>query len=193
MPNTRIVALDLSLTSTGVARNFYDIGVGLEIITSLIKPRPIPPNLKGRALLRATCTRLHEIQTAVYDYAYEANLVVLEGYSYGTRNHRAESIGELGGVVRLALWEASVPTVVISPSEVKKFATGKGLAAKEDVLVAAVRRFERSFRNDEADARWLLEMALCHYGLPHVPMPKTHTAVLAQIDWPELRVPEAAR
>jgi crossover junction endodeoxyribonuclease RuvC len=96
-------------------------------------------------------------------------------------------IGELGGVVRLALWEAKVPFVEIPPSCLKKYATGRGNAGKEDVLQAAVIRSGHTFAdNNAADAWWLHQMGLAHY-VPESPLlvkvPQLHREGLAKVAW----------
>lgn len=117
---------------------------------------------------------------------YRADLVVLEGYAYARAN-QAHQIGELGGVLRLALFEAGVRYIELAPSVVKKLATGKGNAGKEQVLVEAVRRLGyEGHDNNESDALWLLAAAQVHYGLTDLDLPKAHLAALDKVDWPEL-------
>lgn len=171
MSDPRIVALDLSLTSTGVA-DWWEP----DLITYSIKPR------------QTGARRLTDIRSEIMESAEAANLVLIEGYSYGSVNSQAHSLGELGGVVRVALYEDGIPYLVVSPSEIKKYATGKGNASKDAVLQQAVHRSGRTFgSNDEADAWWLLQMALDHYGLPCVLIPAVNRSVLDKIDWPILK------
>lgn len=173
----RLAGLDLSLTSTGYAES-----VPMGIVVCVLKPKT------------TGCKRLVQVRNEVLTLAQGADLILIEGYSFGTRNHRAEAIGELGGVVRVALYEAGIPFLEVSPKEIKKYATGKGNASKEAVYGAAVHRAGREFATtDEADAWWLLQMALAHYGLPHVPMPVVNRAVLDKIAWPTLARIEAPR
>lgn len=167
----RVVALDLSLTSTGVADS-ADPG------------RPFcitPPKGLGGP------ERLYWILQRVMAATAEADLTVIEGYSHASK-YQTHQMGELGGVVRLALWTRGRPYVELAPSARCKVATGKGNAAKADVLAEAIRRlgYEGS-SDDEADARWLLEAALQHYGLPGAAsLPAGHTEWLDRYDWPEI-------
>ena len=162
----KILALDLSLTRTGVAR--WD---GVTVIVP-------PQDARGME-------RLLYLEAAVLDAAAGAGLVVLEGYSFGSRGRAVFDIGELGGVVRLALYRRGIPYVDVPPAALKKYATGRGNASKEEVLVAAVRRlgYEGS-STDVADALWLLEMALDFYELRESRVPKTHRAALNGVAWP---------
>jgi len=88
--------------------------------------------------------------------------VCLEGYAYGRKNGREEA-GELGAVVKLALRQLGVPVgypTIVSPPEVKKYATGSGKAEKSDIKLAVYRKWGAEFRNDnEADSFVLAKMA----------------------------------
>lgn len=166
-----VTALDLSLSSTGVASSVDD---GITGVTTLE-----PGKLRG-------VHRLRWLREQVMLHAYGAHLVVMEGYSFGSRGRAMFSLGELGGVIRCALDDAGIPWVALPPSVVKKLATGKGNAKKELVLVEAVKRLGYTGSStDEADALWLLQAALIHYGLPGaVDLPKAHLSALDTIEWP---------
>jgi crossover junction endodeoxyribonuclease RuvC len=114
------------------------------------------------------------------------DVAILEGYSHGSPN-QAHYLGELGGVVRLALYDAGVPYVDIAPKKRAKYATGNGNGSKDAVLQAAVHRSGRIFdSNDAADAWWLWQMGLAHYdpGSPHlVKMPAKNLEALREIQW----------
>jgi Holliday junction resolvasome RuvABC endonuclease subunit len=107
--------------------------------------------------------------------------------------NQAHQIGELGGVLRLAFFQAEIPTIVIPPTKVKMFATGSGKGKKEGPLAEAIRRLEYGgSKHDEADALWLLQMALTHYELPGaISLPKSHTRALVGVDWPPAELPFA--
>jgi hypothetical protein len=172
-----VVAFDLSLTSTGVAdRN---------------GTRRIIPKSTG-------CERLAEIRDAVLFASHKGrwgvnapsdppDLVVIEGYSYASGN-KAHDVGEMGGVVRLALYEAGIPFEVVSPATIKMFATGKGNASKDDVLLAAVRRLGyEGGSKDEADALWLYALTMHALGAPIATVPAAHLKALKALTWPTLR------
>ena len=109
---------------------------------------------------------------------------MIEGYAYARAN-QAHQIGELGGVVRLALSDRGVPVVEVSPSSLKKLATGKGNASKDAVLAEAMRRLGyQGSDNNEADALWLLEMARQALDLPGaVDLPKAHRSAVDPEKW----------
>lgn len=164
----RIVAFDLSLNATGVAS-----AAGVEVLA--------PP-----ASCSSGVARLRWIRGAVLDRAGDLN--VIEGYSYASRGQAIISLGELGGVVRVALTDTGVKWVEVPPACRAKYATGKGNASKEQVFAEAIRRLGYAgHSNDEADALWLRAMALDHYGAPVCEMPKVHRAALDAVKWPATR------
>lgn len=140
---TQILGLDLSLTATGVA-------VDGEVETISF------PRLKGMPRLAAIRDEVMAIARG------RSRLALIEGYAYNA-HQSGERLGELGGVIRLALWEAGVGYVEVAPSTLKLFATGKGNAPKDQVLTAAVRAGFTGDDNNAADAFWLHALGVYKY------------------------------
>jgi crossover junction endodeoxyribonuclease RuvC len=120
----------------------------------------------------------------------KAALVVIEGYSMGSARQQshAHGLGELGGVLRLALHHDGVDFLDVPPAIVKKYATGKGNANKDLVRDAARDRLglPAGVTSDECDAAFLREIGRCLVGDPDVvPMPKSHLAALDKLPAPE--------
>jgi Holliday junction resolvasome RuvABC endonuclease subunit len=61
--------------------------------------------------------------------------VCMEGYSYGSKGVIFD-IAENGGLLKYKMWKAGIPFTLPSPSELKKFFTGKGNAKKEQMVEA---------------------------------------------------------
>jgi Holliday junction resolvasome RuvABC endonuclease subunit len=164
-----VVGLDLSLTSTGYAC-VTAIGRHAERIQR--------PQYKGTERLRSIRDAIvHRVEGT------QPALVVLEDYSFGSRNSHAHALGELGGVVRLALDELGARWVALPPSTLKKYATGRGNADKGLMLTEAVRRLGYTgSSNDEADALWLACAGHQLLGHPVVDVPKTNAAALDSVD-----------
>lgn len=163
-----IVALDLSLACTGWCTT-GDVGT--------LSP---PDRVRG-------VQRLAWIRDAILERAADAALIVIEGYGFAPgRGNAARELGELGGVVRLALYEAGHGYVEVSPASLKKYSCGRGNAPKNEVLAAAIRRLGYAGHSgDEADALWLHAMALDALDLPGAPtVPALHREALAKIAWP---------
>lgn len=166
-----IVGLDLSLTSTG-----YSCGDMRRTITT---------KNKGPA-------RLHDISTELASLLVEIDTpaVMIEGYSFASRNSQAHAIGELGGVVRLVLWNLRIPYVEIPPTCRAKFATGKGNAGKGEVMSSVSARtgivWSGAGADDICDAFILEEMGLAKQGQQRHNWPATHMDALAKVDWTPL-------
>lgn len=156
-----ILALDVSATSTGWAR-----GGSLGLLC--------PPKRVGTGAQRLAWIR-DEVE------ALAAPLVVIEGYAFnvGKQGRSASVLAEVGGVVRLALYDAGSWVVELSPSVRQKIATGNGSAKKEAVLAAAIRRLGyRGSSFDEADALWIQQAAFSVYRIPEAAtLPKSHDPV----------------
>lgn len=167
----KIVGLDLSLTATGVA---LADGSLLTIKTK--------PNADRMA-------RISEIRKGVLrclDFLGHGrvDMVVIEGYSMGSRQG-SHQLGELGGAIRMMLHDQAVPFVEVAPTRLKKYATGKGNADKDAVLVKAVRTFTPGpANNNEADAAWLRDMAVAFYSEREIP--KDRAELLRQVGFPAL-------
>lgn len=176
----KVVGLDLSLTATGVAS--VDTAAVLAGITR-------PHHYATLSVRQTGLERLHLLRQAIEDATSGADIVAIEGYSFGSKNSQAHALGELGGIVKLELWSANQPFVVIPPANVKRFACGKGNAKKEEVFAAAIRRLSyKGDSPDEADALWLAAMTLHHYGAPLAEMPQAHLDGLKKIEWPDLEL-----
>ena len=59
--------------------------------------------------------------------------VAIEGYAYAAQSNRVFQIAENTGLLKYKLFQQGIPVSVVPPTEVKKFATGKGNADKTSV------------------------------------------------------------
>jgi hypothetical protein len=173
-----VVGLDLSLSSTGVAVARSDLSVSADRIAH-------PAGLLGHERLAWLCARIGE-------FTKGACLVVVEGPSYGSKGGEAHERAGLWWMTTHSLWRAGVPYAVVTPSQLKKYATGRGVGGKDGVLIAVARRFPEveMDSNDEADAIVLAAMGADKLGFPPVPMPAAHREALVKVGWPELSLME---
>lgn len=124
-------------------------------------------------------TRLTEVYDALLAFAapwgsFEASGI--EGPSLGS-THREYDLGEGSGVLKLGLFriaEGEEP-VIIEPTRLKLFATGRGDADKEEVMEYVVRNHGAVDGTDAADAAVI---ALIVHGLRY----KTRPATRAQAE-----------
>lgn len=92
---------------------------------------------------------------------FTPRLLALENYAFGSKWGR-EQAGEIGGTIRLLLYEHSITPILVAPDTLKLFVTGNGHAAKEDMKLAVFKRWGVDFegkKNDLADAYGLARMA----------------------------------
>ncbi len=167
----RMMGLDLSLTSTG-----YSIDRESGIISTKTKG-PERLSVISNEIIDLVAIKLVDI-------------VIVESYSFASRNSQAHSIGELGGAVRMRLWECGVPYIDIPPTCRAKFATGKGNASKNEVISSISAKTNIVWSGAGADDRcdaWILEqMGLAYIGKSHYDWPEDNLSSLKKIDWEDL-------
>lgn len=99
--------------------------------------------------------RLSKVFNTVADILFheKPELVLMEGYSNASTYGR-EKAGELGGAVKMAVYRACIdPPLVIPPTTLKKFVTGKGTSPKNVMIQQVYKNWGREFSDDnEADA-----------------------------------------
>lgn len=148
MNRHNVLGIDPSLTSTGVA---YRDRVGKVKAYALGKP-----SLRGME-------RIAFLRDSVHTYLTRntPSLVVFEGYALGFRgkSNTIFDIGELGGTLKLLILESGIDILLTPPTSLKLFATGKGNADKNDVMLALQKRMGVQFStSDQYDATGLLVM-----------------------------------
>ena len=172
MSSHTVLALDLSATKAGVC---WPAG-GAD--------RFAAPNSVGTG-----GERLHwwyvKLRREIDGLTRAPDVVAVEGPSLHSKGQAGMiSAAEVRGVARLAARHAIGEDrwVEIPPSSIKKYATGKGNAGKDDVKAACRRRFDwNGESDDEADALWL--WALVHHALgsPVVEVPQLNQEALSAV------------
>jgi crossover junction endodeoxyribonuclease RuvC len=172
----KITGLDLSYTRTGVAQVYLPPHPGAgQAIAYLVAPSP---KLTGHA-------RLEWLLQEIKSHAIKSTWILIEGPAWD-RHQGAFDYGGLWWHVTHWLWLQGIPYQVITPNQVKIYATGNGSAKKDVVLAATVRRYLQVEveGNDEADALNLAALGAHYLGAPLIQnMPKTHARVLDMIKW----------
>jgi Holliday junction resolvasome RuvABC endonuclease subunit len=144
----RIMGVDPSITRTGISLP--------DGTTVVVKPKD-----KGD-------DRLMEIAdyVRVLSQANLVDLVVMEDAPTRLLGDAGRVLLHLQGAVRLELKRLPVPYMILSPSTLKKFATGNGSADKTAMALAAFKRLGREYgTDDECDADWLRVAGRFAYGL----------------------------
>ncbi|TDD32470.1 Holliday junction endonuclease [Actinomadura sp. KC06] len=166
------VGLDLSLTATGIAP--------VSGVTLTVQPGK---GLRGAARLAEMREGILTITTA----GGVPDVVAIEGPAYsralGAGHHEAAG---LWWQVVCALHTAGIPYAVVTPSTLKKYATGRGNATKADMRVALLQRTGLDLRDDnQVDAWWLRCAALDSVCEAPVALPKAQRDALSKVEWPK--------
>ena len=131
------LGLDPSLTSFGVA---------------VILPGRVLSWNWGPALRGAERLDWYDAQVAELLGEHGGGAACLEDYAHARAN-QAHQLGELGGVLRLALWRSKVRHWAVAPATLKKAITSKGVGPKSAMTLALYKRFGvEVVDDDQADA-----------------------------------------
>ena len=180
----RVLGIDPSLTATGLA--LIDTDDRLVVDTWTI-------TTKGHRddSIRQRLNRIEDI----------AGQITLVEADYHVIEYPTLSQGRQGGHLdRHGLWWLTVSALranapdggrlaVVPASTRARYATGKGNAGKDTVLLEVARRYPhaRPANNNEADALILAAMGARHLGAPIDDLPKTHLAAMDAVQWPGKR------
>ncbi len=142
----RILGLDLSLTSTGYVLLDEDFVVWHGAV--------------GSKDLRDV-ERLRMFDTWIRRTLLENRLthVAIEGYSYGSP-FNATGLGELGGVVKVAIHQVGLPIHIIPPKTWRKVLCGNGNIKKHDVSKELLKRHGVDFVSLDTAEAWGVAMCL---------------------------------
>jgi crossover junction endodeoxyribonuclease RuvC len=129
-----IIGIDQSLTSTGIVCLENDKIKNQFLISS---------EEKG-------VERLIEIKEKVKNILnnQRPNIVVLEGYSFGSRGRATFSLGELGGILKVLITELNYRLYIVPSTTWKKFITDKGNCKKDLVLMKVFKKYNVEFNDN---------------------------------------------
>lgn len=170
MAMPRVLGIDSSLTSTGLCRVDLSDGNDPVIACATVTSKASPD--KSTA---AMSTRIRSIVARIEAGAEGTDLALIEGPSYGSPNS-AHVLSWLWGAVVDMLVINGVQILVVAPAQRMKYATGKGNAAKDVVLAAAIHRWPQVTieGNDTADALILAAIGCRSLKSPIDDVPKAH-------------------
>lgn len=103
---------------------------------------------------------------SVYQWAPPAD-VAIEGYAFGSQ--MANMLGELGGMVKLTLWERDIYPLIVPPTSLKKYVAGKGTGVpKSQILLQVYKKWGVEFSDDNAaDSYALAKLVSASHGLAY--------------------------
>lgn len=172
-----VLGIDPSLTATGISDG---------CATWLVKSKGT-----GDATLSDRSWRLAELRAAITNHIEtrpHVDLVVIEQPAFSRQNgHMHDRSGLWWLVVDWTVFHG-IPVVEVSPTALKKYATGSGAAKKSAVIDATARRFPEvdtgGGDDNRCDALWLSAMGIDHLCGDSV-VPAAQRAVLDKVAWPK--------
>lgn len=132
----RFVGIDLS-TKTGlvILDESGQVQTAKEI-TSKIKTDP---------------ERMIDLTEQIIDHLQDDDVIAIEGFSYGSRGRGVSFQFGYGYAVRIALYMEGIPFLIVTPSQVKKYATGKGNSSKDNMILPIFKKW--GFEHDSDNVR----------------------------------------
>lgn len=152
------VGIDPSLTSAGV--------IVLDHAGVLLSHGTVKSSDEGKDVV-SRMVRVDKMVDAIMEEILDAQpeCVCLEGYSFMSKTPSSDRV-EFGGVLRWHLWKAGIRFYEVTPTSLKKWATGTGSGDKTKTISALARRYGLDFAtNDEFDAYALARIGMQICGM----------------------------
>jgi Holliday junction resolvasome RuvABC endonuclease subunit len=151
LKNLKVMGLDLSLTSPGIA-----VTRGGELVESL----SIKTTTDDSWFVRINTVATNIVDKAVQ---HDPDFIFIENYSFNSKFGR-ELAGEVHGVVLHQLFSHGYDNIfrTISPTQLKTYTTGDSKATKKAMIQGVLDSYGVKFKqsqNDQADAFALAKMA----------------------------------
>jgi Holliday junction resolvasome RuvABC endonuclease subunit len=160
-----ILGVDLSPSGTGLvvvrapSRSFAIEGVAngdfSRVDMALLGERLVKPTVG------AVLDRLDNIATQVVRFAlaHEVTHAFVENYSFGMK-FNSHQLGELGGVVKLALHRSGLTPIPVASSSARKLLLGKNVKGAKKIVEQQLKKSGFTGNGDQCDA-----LAVANYGL----------------------------
>lgn len=148
------LGIDLSLTHTGLAV----LSDGRLHSKKSIRSKPT-----GKRPINEIERIEHiSVQIAEVIDQVKPDIAAIEGIAFmASKTTALAQLSALNYFVRRELMKRQIPFVIVAPSSLKKFVTGKGNAQKDEVMLSIFKRWGVSITDDnEADAYALAHVAL---------------------------------
>ncbi|MFS0822149.1 hypothetical protein [Bacillus sp. 1P02SD] len=137
--------------------------------------------------------RMATLIDEVMDYVQSGDFIVIEGFGFASQ--QAIQLGGIGWGIRMGLLRRNHSYSEASPSQLKKFASGKGNTKKDELAVHIYKHFGFEHPSDNVrDAYVLAQIARClKLGMENVTRIKYHLEVLDAIQNPKPKVKKKRR
>jgi crossover junction endodeoxyribonuclease RuvC len=144
----KFVGLDFAFANNGIVQLDEDANIITSAVTTTNKKN-------------SDEERLIYIRETIRNMISKDDIVYLEGLSYSSQGQAKAQMGAVHYLTRIFLFENGIKYKIVTPSELKKFITGKGQCKKDLILLNVFKKWGVEFDNsDLADAYGLARMAL---------------------------------
>src|SRR5690625_4105234 len=100
--------------------------------------------------------RFMDIANQIIKYLKDGDVIVIEGFSYGSRGRGVSTQYGIGWLVRAYLILNGFQYTVVTPGQLKKFATGKGNTSKDNMGVPIYKRWAYEHESDNVRDAFVL-------------------------------------
>lgn len=103
--------------------------------------------------------RAANLASQIVDRWQDVQLLAIEGYGFSNKFTLVPLV-EIGTVLRYFAMQKGVPLIEVAPTQLKKFACGKGNAKKDEIRLAVFKNWQQEFKShNEVDAFVLAKIA----------------------------------
>ena len=136
---SKVMGIDLSLVETGIVC----LEDGKILFQDTVKSKPGEDPLEVE--------RIQKIARAVTGHiaTHKPDLIIIEGLSYGSKNTTSLcQLAKLNFSVEIYCYQMGYHYLMVVPTQLKKFVTGKGTAKKELMLMKVYKKYGLEFDNN---------------------------------------------
>lgn len=192
----RILGIDTSLTGTGLARidlvtwpsshpprQDDELVVYSADTVTVAAPGPTRDKSK-RAMVRRVNALIEQIEWCFSEPDERPDAMGIEALAYGAKGASAWVLPWIFGRTIELAEKYDIPLTTVSTAGRAKFATGKGNADKETVLLATAKQFPGAdvTNNNEADAMIVGAVVCQRLGLPIAPVTQYRRDVIEALE-----------
>ena len=111
--------------------------------------------------MNSTAKELKEYGNSIAHILPDKAIVMIEGFSFGSKGKGVSTQYGVGFAIRFALVSRNISYFEPTPSQVKKFATGKGNTSKDNMIIPLLRNWNFEHKSDNVrDAYIMARMSM---------------------------------
>lgn len=95
---------------------------------------------------------------------HKPDFVVIEGYAMSGFGRGVSGLLEIGGIIRMTIFDLNVPYIQVPPLNAKAFISGFSTASKEMIISSIYERYDLLIENDNIADSFALAMMYVEFG-----------------------------